>query len=36
MAQELVNYSCGHSEWRQFYGPGAERERKKDERGGRK
>ncbi len=30
MAWEMVNYSCGHSERQQFYGPGAERERKKE------
>jgi len=28
MAWEMVNYSCGHSERQQFYGPGDERRRK--------
>ncbi len=28
MAWEMVNYSCGHSERQQFYGPNAEREQK--------
>jgi len=30
MAWEMVNYSCGHSERQQFYGPGDERRRKKE------
>lgn len=30
MAWEMVNYSCGHSERQQFYGPGAGREQKKE------
>ena len=30
MAWEMVNYSCGHSERQQFYGPGDERGRKKE------
>lgn len=30
MAWEDVNYSCGHSERHQFYGPHAERDRKRE------
>lgn len=30
MAWEMVNYSCGHSERKQFYGPNAGRESKKE------
>lgn len=30
MAWEMVNYSCGHSEREQFYGPHRDRERKKE------